>query len=238
MRKLLPIVLPFVIALISFHQAKGQVLVSGNVYEQDSITPIVGASVLFSGVDAAGDTVVYQCVTDTLGHYEDSVGYGMFLVSACAEGYECTCLLDSLLIECDTLQFEYDTVVVVYDSLTGVYDSIFMVYDTLTGQYDTVYFNTETLITGLDFVLYEIFYPVRYVNAIPYNDDMVRVIWSLLYEDETKTTPQQRSFRYFEVFRRRTDEAPVLLASHLTDTVFMETNWSNWAVLLGCELLL
>lgn len=225
MRKLLSILLPFVLALMSFHQLKGQALVSGNVYEQDSITPIVGVSVLFSGVDVAGDTVLYQCVTDTMGHYEDSIAYGVFWVSACAGGYECACLQDSLLIECDSVQFEYDTVVVVYDSLTGVYDSIFMVYDSLTGQYDTVCYNMA-LVTGIDFVLYETCFPVRYVTAVPYNDDMVRLSWSLWNEDESKNAPP-RSFRYYELFRRRADEAPLLLASHLTDTVFMETNWGN-----------
>lgn len=227
MRKLLLILVPFVIVLMPFHQAQGQVFVSGSVYEQDSITPIIGASVLFSGLDADGDTVVYQFVTDTMGHYEDSIVYGMFRVSASAEGYECGYLPDSLLIECDSLQFVYDSLVVVYDSLTGLYDSIFMVYDSLTGLYDTVYFNTETLITGVDFVLHEIYYPVRYVAAVPYNEDLVRLSWSLFYEDDTKKAPKQRSFQYFELFRRRANEAPVLLVSHLTDTVFMETNWSN-----------
>ncbi|MBR1514063.1 MAG: T9SS type A sorting domain-containing protein [Bacteroidales bacterium] len=36
-----------------------------------------------------------------------------------------------------------------------------------------------------------------------------------------------RSFQYFDLFRRRFDEAPVMLASHLTDTVFMDLNWGN-----------
>ena len=367
MRRLLTILVLFVIALVPLHQAQGQVLVSGNVYEQDSISPIVGASVVFSGLDASGDTVVYQFVTDALGHYEDSINYGTFKVSACAEGYECAYLLDSLLIECDSIQFYYDSLLVVYDSLTGIYDSIFLVYDSLTAQYDTVYFDTDSIISsisGIDLVLYEIRYPVRYVAARPYNGDLVRLSWSmyapLLYEDfesgdfsrfswnnnlspypwmisdvgayegnycmrstcegvgegislievpvyipsdgemsfyckissennwdvgrfyidgvkkmevsgesewtryafevtegehlfrwcyqkdastdmgddcffvdgirfydEDAKAGAQRSFRYFELFRRRANEAPVLLASHLTDTVFMETNWSN-----------
>lgn len=36
-----------------------------------------------------------------------------------------------------------------------------------------------------------------------------------------------RSFRHFDLFRQRFDDAPVLLASQLTDTVFMEMNWSS-----------
>ena len=46
-------------------------------------------------------------------------------------------------------------------------------------------------------------------------------------ENDAKAGMPQRSFRYFELFRRRAEGAPVLLASHLTDTVFMETGWNN-----------
>ena len=35
-----------------------------------------------------------------------------------------------------------------------------------------------------------------------------------------------RSLRYYDLYRRRADQAPVLLASHLTDTVYMDTRWS------------
>lgn len=45
-----------------------QIAVNGNVYEQDTITPIEAAIVLFSGISEMGDTIVYQFVTDTLGH--------------------------------------------------------------------------------------------------------------------------------------------------------------------------
>ncbi len=36
-----------------------------------------------------------------------------------------------------------------------------------------------------------------------------------------------RSFQYFELYRRRFDEEPVMLASHLADTVFMEMGWNS-----------
>ena len=361
MKKLLLICMFLTLALMPFHQALGQMRVSGNVYEQDSITPIVGASVLFSGVNADGDTIAYQFFTDAMGYFEEDIDYGVFSVLACAEGYECAYLPDSLLI--DSIQFEYDSLLVVYDSLTGLYDSIYMVYDSVTGVYDTVYL--DTLISGIDFILYENRFPVRYVAARQYNSDMVRVSWSfnppLLHEDfetgdfsrlpwnnslaypwviidtsayegnycirstcggvggglsqievpvyipadgemsfyckvssesnwdvgcfyidgmkkmevsgETEWTRYafavtegehlfrwcyqkdastdmgddcffidairfyeedgakaempQRSFRYFELFRQRAEETPVLLASHLTDTVFMETSWNS-----------
>ena len=361
MKKLLTIWMFLVWALMPFHQALGQIRVSGNVYEQDSITPIAGALVMFSGVGADGDSIVYQFVTNELGHYEQSMECGAFQVSSCTPGYECAYLPDSLLIDCDL--FGYDSLLVVYDSITGTYDSIFMVYDTLSGVYDTVYI--DTLISGLDFILYENRFPVRYVAAMLFNGDMVRLSWSrhdpLLYEDfetgdfsrlpwsnslsypwaiidtsayegdycmrsscegvgggisqievpvyvpgngemsfyckvssesnwdvgcfyidgtkkmevsggtewtrhafavtegehlfrwtfqkdastdigddcffvdairfyedsTSKAKPSQRSLRYYELFRRRAEEAPLLLASHLSDTVFMETGWNN-----------
>ena len=228
MKKLLAIWVSLVAALMSFHQAQGQVLVSGTVYEQDSISPISGALVMFSAIDTTGETFVYQFITDSLGHYEDSINYGRYKVSACAEGYECSYLADSLLIACDSLPFEYDSLVVVYDSLTGIYDSIYMVYDSLTGLYDTLYFDTDTIISGINLVLYEVRYPVRYVVASPYAGDLVRISWSmydtLRYEESEKSL---RSFRYFELLRRRTDGSPVLMASHLTDTVFVDAHWSS-----------
>lgn len=183
MKKLLLICMFLMLALMPFRQAQGQIRVSGNVYEQDSITPIVGASVLFTGVGSDGDTIAYQFLTDSLGYFEERINYGVFSVSACAEGYECAYLPDSLLI--DSIPFAYDSLLVVFDSLTGLYDSIYMVYDSLTGVYDTVY--PDTLVSGIDFILYENRFPVRYVAARPYYSDMVRISWShhlpLLYDD-------------------------------------------------------
>ena len=43
-------------------------------------------------------------------------------------------------------------------------------------------------------------------------------------EDNMKTT---RSFQYYELLRSRFEETPVMMASHLTDTVFMDMNWSS-----------
>ena len=183
MKKLLLICMFLMLALMPFRQAQGQIRVSGNVYEQDSITPIVGASVLFAGVGSDGDTIAYQFLTDSLGYFEERINYGVFSVSACAEGYECAYLPDSLLI--DSIPFAYDSLLVVFDSLTGLYDSIYMVYDSLTGVYDTVY--PDTLVSGIDFILYENRFPVRYVAARPYYTDLVRISWShhlpLLYDD-------------------------------------------------------
>ena len=36
-----------------------------------------------------------------------------------------------------------------------------------------------------------------------------------------------RSFQYFNFYRRRFDETPVMLASHLSDSSFVDVGWSN-----------
>jgi hypothetical protein len=168
------------------HKAWAQIAVSGNVYEQDSITPIEAASVTFSGISISGDTLVYQLVTDTAGCFSDSLEAGAYLVWVSVEGYATTYLEDSLLLEEEQVQ------------------------------------------EAVTFILYELLHPVRYVEARLYTDDLVRIAWSmndsLPQGDSTKMT---RSFQYYDLFRSRFEEAPVLMASHLTDTVFMDMNWSS-----------
>ena len=168
------------------HKAWSQIAVSGNVYEQDSITPIEMASVTFSGISELGDTLIYQLTTDTIGHFSDSLMAGIYQVWASAEGYTTTYLTDSLFIEEDQ--------------------------------------SPDSLI----FVLYELFHPVQYVEARLFTDDLVRLSWSmndsLPQGDSAKMT---RSFQYYDLFRSRFEEEPVLMASHLTDTVFMDMNWSS-----------
>ena len=43
-------------------------------------------------------------------------------------------------------------------------------------------------------------------------------------EDSAKLT---RSFQYYDLFRCRFDEEPVMMASHLTDTMFMDMHWNS-----------
>lgn len=125
--------------------AVGQGLVQGMVYEQDSLTPITGATVSFSGVSFSGDTLDYGFVADSLGFYDGSVDAGTYWVWATAEGYETEYLTDSLVVE------------------------------------------EGAVILDLDFILHEVYHPVRYVAARQYGTDMVRVSWSmhepLLFED-------------------------------------------------------
>ncbi len=145
MRKMMRMMAVLAFLLMGVRFAVGQVLVYGEVDEQDWQTPIENAIVTFSGVDAIGDTVVYHLATDSLGYFSDSINAGIYRVWASADGYQTEYQTDSLEVE--------------------------------DGQY----------FSGLYFVLYEIYHPVRYVAARQYIDDLVRISWSmndpLLVED-------------------------------------------------------
>ena len=121
-----------------------QIVVNGHVYEQDGITPLDAATVTFSGINVTGDTLVYQFTTDESGHYYNNVTAGTYRVWASAEGYETEFLADSLYL--------------------------------MTGQMQTI-----------NFSLHELFFPVRYVAARQFTNNLVRISWSthdpLLVED-------------------------------------------------------
>ena len=85
MRKMMKVFAVLAFVLMVPRLALGQVLVYGEVDEQDWYTPIENATVTFSGVDVAGDTVVYQLVTDSLGLFADSINAGVYRVWASAE---------------------------------------------------------------------------------------------------------------------------------------------------------
>ena len=60
MEKKMRHILLIVISMLHFSMVHGQALVSGWVLEQDSITPIEGASIVFSGFGAEGDTLLFR----------------------------------------------------------------------------------------------------------------------------------------------------------------------------------
>lgn len=138
-----------IIGIVSFilfsFMAWGQTFVTGHVFEQDGVAPIEGASVVFSGYSEAGDTLELAFLTDTMGYYEAQVDEGVYLVSAWKEGYESVSLSDSL-------------------SVVG-------------GQ----------VFGSVDFILHELYTPVRYVAARQFTSDYVRLLWAMsdprLFED-------------------------------------------------------
>ena len=138
-------VILFFVFIIMGERAWAQVIVDGNVFEQDDVTPIESAVVTFSGISELGDTIVYQFVTDSLGHYSNDLAAGFYSVCASAEGYATGCLSDSLYLT--------------------------------EGQ-------TQS---AINFSLHELYYPVRYVAARQFTNDLVRLTWSmhepLLFED-------------------------------------------------------
>ena len=145
MSRMMRLFVVFAFALMWMQSAVGQVLVYGDVFEQDGYTPIENALVTFSGIDINGDTIVCQFVADSVGHFSDSLSAGAYWVWASAEGYESSCLSDTLEV------------------------------------------GEDQLFVALEFLLNEIYYPVRYVSARQYVNDLVRVSWSmrdpLLVED-------------------------------------------------------
>lgn len=326
MRRLLAKMLLLAFVWLPLCHASGQIVVAGSVYEQDSITPIVGASVVFSGIDVAGDTVAYQFVTDSLGHYSDSIAYGSYVVEACAAGYECAAPYDATG-ESDSLSFlepmVADVNFVLYEILHPVhyvaarpFASDFVriswsMHDPLLtedfesggferlnwcnnisnypwaiteeGAYSGAYAMRSTcggVGSGLSQIEVPVYIPSDgqvcfyarissesnwdvgsfyvdgaklmevsgegdwnpYVFPVTEGEHVFRWAYQkdastdigedCFYVDDIQfcqpvDDKSNRSFRYYDLFRRRSDEAPVLLASHLSDTVFVETGWNG-----------
>lgn len=309
------------VCLFSGGKAWAQTAVNGTVFEQDTITPIEGALVTFSGIADSGDTLVYQFVTDALGSYQDSLAFGTYRVWASAEGYETAYLADSLqimegqaLINIDFIlhecyhpvryvaarQFTNDLVRITWsmnepllfedfelgdfsrfpwnnnlsehpwaiDSLhafegqycmkstcEGVGDgvsqievSVYVPYEGQMSFYSEIssenpWDKGRFFLDGVKKLEYageedwtehqfnitvgEHVFRWEYVKdaSTDVGDDCFYVDGIHFYqEDSAKTT---RSFQYYDLFRSRFEETPVLMASHLTDTVFMDMNWSS-----------
>lgn len=183
MKKFFSIVV-FVLVLLASTHVKAEGVVMGFVFEQDSISPIEGVEITFSGIGTEGDTLFYQFYSDSTGLYEAQVASGGYQITAWSEGYSASFLPDSLWVENDSVYLD------------------------------------------INFILNEICHTVRYVEAELFADDYVRVSWSM-NDDKSQSLKSERSFRYFDIFRRGFGEEPVMLASHLMDTVFMEMNWSS-----------
>ncbi len=312
-------VLAFV--LMGSRLAIGQVLVYGEVNEQDYFTPIENATVTFSGIDITGDTVVYQLVTDSIGYFADSINAGIYRVWASAEGYQTDYHADSLEVE--EGQFFFG----LYFVLNEIYHPVryvaarqftndlvrisWSMHDPLleedfeTGDFSRFPWNNTlsdypwTLDTldayegdfcmrstcqgigdGLSRIEVSVYVPFEgqmsfyskissenpwdmgrfYLDGVKKMECSGEEGWTehryditvgehvfrwdyakdastdvgndcfyvdcirFYVEDSAKMT---RSFQYYDLYRSRFEEEPVMMASHLTDTVFMDMNWSS-----------
>ena len=321
MGKIMRIIVVLAFVLMGSRLAMGQVLVYGEVDEQDYSTPIENATVTFSGIDVAGDTVVYQLVTDSLGYFADSINAGTYCVWASAEGYQTEYESDSLEIvegeyfyglyfvlyeiyhpvryvaarqysndlvriswsmhdplleegfeSGDFSRFPWDNNLGDYpwsmDTLHayegnccmkstcgGVGDGIsrieVSVYVLLEGQmsffskissespWDMGRFYLDGVkkmeCSGeedwtehqFDITVGEHVFRWDYVKdaSTDVGDDCFYVDCIHFYREDSAKT--MRSFQYYDLFRSRFEEEPVLMASHLTDTAFMDMNWSS-----------
>lgn len=307
--------------LLSGHGAWAQIVVSGNVYEQDTITPIEAASVTFSGIGESGDTLVYQFITDTIGYFSDTLLAGTYCVWASAEGYATEYLADSIQISDVQLQVPINILLhelfhpVRYVAarqylndfvrITWSMHDPLLIEDFETGDFSRFNWNNnlsdhpwaidsihayegrfcmkstcEGVEGGISQIEVAVYVPLEgkmsfyskissenpwdmgrfYLDGVKkmecageedwtehqfditvgehvfkwiyvkdasteVGDDCFYVDCIRFYqEDSTKTT---RSFQYYDLFRSRFEEEPVMMASHLTDTVFMDMNWNS-----------
>ena len=325
MRESLRILVVFGFAWMWAHSSFAQVLVYGEVCEQDWFTPIENATVTFSGVDVYGDTLVYQLVTDSLGYYVDNLNAGVYKVWASAEGYETEYLADTLdIMEGQFFfglnfylhevfhpvryvlakQYVNDLVRVSWsmndpllyeDFETG--DFSHFNWDNALSEYpwiiDTIHSfegrccmksSCEGMKYGSSKIEVSVYIPMAgqmsfqsrissenlYDKGCFYLDGVKKLecsgeedwierryditvgehvfCWAyekdgstdvgedsfyvdairFYCEDSSRMVEQTgRSFQYYDLFRSRFEEDPILLASHLTDTVFMEMNWGS-----------
>jgi len=315
-----------VMMILATIRLQGQSVVSGTVYEQDSISTIEGATISFSGITELGDTLLYQFFSDTIGFYEADIEAGVYQVSAFADGYETTSLPDSLMVVADTTlvdvnfvlhelllpvryvaarhyagdlvrlswsmyeprlyedfetgdfgKFSWDNTISGFpwaiDS-TQAYEGSCCMKSTCEGQDNglseievSVYVPLAGEMSFFSKVSSEASWDVGlfYIDGVKLmelsgnmaweehrfaisegehtfrwsyrkdastndGDDCFYVDCIHFYEDANAKCPipkQERSFQYYDLYRSRFDEQPVMLVSHLTDTMFMEMNWSN-----------
>ena len=106
MKRILSLLLIAVFQLVVGSFALAQGTVSGSVFEQDGTTPIVDASVTFSGIDFQGDTVAYSFLPDSVGVYYGEMNAGVYQAVASAYGYSDCVLPDSVYLS-DSLLIEH-----------------------------------------------------------------------------------------------------------------------------------
>ena len=159
-----------------FFYVSGKGNVTGYVYEQDGVTPIAGATVVFEGEDVYGLIVGDQFTTDEEGAFLGSLPVGQYTGYANKEGYQ----------QAVCQQF-------------------------------LVYYNDT--ISGVDFVMNEVYNPVASVTVTP-GDDAATVEWSF----------NDRSFQFNRVYRAGAYSNDKEL---LADSLYNTTSYNDgiWAEL-------
>ena len=294
--------------------------VTGCVVEQDGTTPIVNASVTFSGIDFLGDTVAYNFYSDSVGCFGGTMNAGVYQAVASANGYTDCVLTDSVFLS-DSLLIE-NLNFVLYELYSPVQyvmahhlnnsmvkvswskgDSA-LVEDFETGDFAKFDWNNaiseypwvitdadayqgsycmksscEGVVSGIseiEFVVNllvdsRISFFERVSSESPWdcgkffidNEKMGEYsgesewrevsfdvaeglhVFRWSYEKDASIdlgedcfyvdnicfsnalAKNNRSFQYYNLYRRRSDEAPVFLASHLSDSSFVDVGWNN-----------
>lgn len=321
MRKMMRVFTVLAFMLMMPRLAVSQVLVYGEVTEQDWSTPIENATVTFSGVDVLGDTMVYQLVTDSLGFFADSINAGIYRVWASADGYDTEYQPDSL--EIDEGGFFFGLYFVLYEiyhpvryvaarqftndlvRITWSMHDPLLYEDFEMGDFSRFPWNNnvsdypwaidtlhayegnccmkstgEGVGDGVSSIEVSVYVPIEgqmsfyskissespwdmgrfYLDGVKkmecsgeeewaehqfevtvgehvfrwdyvkdastdVGDDCFYVDCIRFYQEDS--AKMERSFQYYDLFRGRFEEEPVMMASHLTDTVFMEMNWNS-----------
>ena len=313
-------ILTLALAVFAFGRALSQGIVSGWVHEQDSITPIEGVMMVFSGIGASGDTLAFQFLTDTVGCYMAEIEAGTYQVVASATGYADATAQDSIVVESDSLvvnfilnelylPVSYVAARQFAEGMVRVSWSLkepLLVEDFESGDFgqfnwsngmgfpwtlDTVHAYEgnacmKSGCEGVDGALSQIEVAVyvpadgtmsfvgkvssespwdvaqffidgekrfeasgesdweEHLFAIGEGEHVFR--WSYqkdasssmgddcFYVDDirflrldTLLSKEPRSLRHFDLFRRRSNEPPVMLVSHLSDTLFMDMTWES-----------
>ena len=321
MKRMMRYLMVLAFVLMGSRLAIGQVLVYGEVDEQDWLTPIENATVTFSGVGVAGDTLVYHLFTDPSGYFADSISAGTYRVWASAEGYQPDYQPDSLeVVEGEYFYGLYFVLYEIYhpvryvaarhftDDLVRVSWSMHdpQLYESFeTGDFSRFNWNNtlsdypwvidslhayegaycmksscEGQDNGVSQIEVSVYVPLegqmRFFSKIssesPWDmglfyldgvklmecsgqegwtehqfditvgehvfrwsyqkdastnlgDDCFYVDGICFYQEEGAKA--SRSFQYYDLFRSRFEEEPVMMASHLSDTVFMDMNWNS-----------
>ena len=89
-------------------QVNGMGSVSGNVVEQDMVTPIAGATVKFSGLDELGHPQLYQFLTDENGFFEGALYAGTYSAAALKSGYQNEIFSSTVTVQYQTVTANID----------------------------------------------------------------------------------------------------------------------------------